>query len=315
MRIHGIYFGPIFDASGAEGFFGEGYAHHKFFRLLGLTFDGCAFVAKTTTLNARAGNMPMKKDGITPKERKPKCIKIYFRKAMMLNAVALSGPGAKALFEINRWQKRTMPFFLSFMSVENTAEARTAELEKFVDLFANYLPDFLAPVGLQINYSCPNVGLNPNELIDEVKTGISIASALDIPLMPKFNVLAPVKAVKEISEKLYCDAICISNTIPWGKLPERINWKKLFGFDISPLAKFGGGGLSGRPLFPLVVEWITEARKIGIKKPINAGGGILCANDVDTLHNAGASSIFIGSVVNLRPWRVKKIIDQAYEVF
>lgn len=315
MKIHSIDFGPIFDASGVEGFFGEGYAHHKFLRPLGLNFNGCTFVAKTTTLNARAGNMPMKEDGITPKEWKPKCIKIYFRKGIMLNAVGLSGPGARALFETNRWQKRNVPFFLSFMSVENTAEARIDELKKFISLFASYLPEFLAPVGLQINYSCPNVGLNPNELIEEVKAGLSIASALDIPLMPKFNVLAPIEAIKEISEESRCDAICFSNTIPWGKLPERINWKKLFGSDVSPLAEFGGGGLSGWPLFLLVVERMAEARKIGIKKPINAGAGIHCTKNVDVLHNAGASSVFIGSVVNLRPWRVKKIIDQAYQVF
>jgi len=315
MKCCGINFGPVLDASGAEGFFGEGYFHHDFLRMLGLNFNGSTFVSKTTTLNAREGNMPMKKDGITPKELKPKCIKVYFRKGMMLNAVGLSGPGAKALFETGRWQERISHFFISFMSVENTAEARLDELKKFVDLFANYLPRFLAPVGLQINYSCPNVGLNPNEITDEAKTGLSIASVLEIPLMPKFNILAPVKTIKEICEDFYCDAICISNTIPWGSLPGRINWKKLFGSDVSPLAEFGGGGLSGRPLLPLVVEWVAEARNIGIKKPINAGGGILCVEDVYALRKAGASSIFIGSVVNLRPWRVRKIIDRAYEVF
>ena len=133
--------------------------------------------------------------------------------------------------------------------------------------------------------------------------------------MPKFNILAPVCAVREISRDPHCDAICVSNTIPWGKLPERINWKKLFGSEISPLAEFGGGGLSGKPLLPLVAEWVRKARLCDVKKPINAGGGILSPDDLVPLRLAGASSVFIGSVATLRPWRVKKIIKKAYQLF
>jgi dihydroorotate dehydrogenase len=314
MRIRGIEYGPILDASGVQGFFGEGYCYHKYLKPIGLDFAGCTFVAKTTTLKARKGNMPME-DGIVPIEFFPRCVKVYFRKGIILNAVGLSGPGTKTLFEMKLWQARTEPFFISFMSVEESPEKRIAELQEFVDLFAKYLTEFRAPVGLQINYSCPNVGLDLSYLIDEVIAGLRIASVLNIPLMPKFSVLTPAAAVKRISDDHNCDALCISNTIPWGKLPERIDWKELFGSDISPLAEFGGGGLSGRPLLPLVVEWVRMARSIGITKPINAGGGILSANDLGRLHGAGANSVFIGSVATLRPWRVGGIIRRAYELF
>ena len=111
MRLREINFGPVLDGSGVEGFFGEGYWFHKFLRPLGLNFNGCAFVAKTATLKPRKGNMPLKDDGITPKELKPKCVKVKLFKGVALNAVGLSGPGAIALFEDGRWQKRTRPFF------------------------------------------------------------------------------------------------------------------------------------------------------------------------------------------------------------
>lgn len=315
MKLRGIDFGPVLDASGVQGFFGEGYWYHRFSKSLGLNFYGCTFVAKTTTLHARQGNMPMKKDGITPRELMPRCVKVYFRKGIMLNAVGLSGPGAKVLFQTGRWQTRTEPFFISFMSVEKSLEKRAAELEGFVGLFAKYLPGFSAPVGLQINFSCPNVGLDIDHLVDEARTGLKMASALGIPLMPKFNVLAPAEAIKEIADSPNCDAICVSNTIPWEKLPETINWKNLFGSDISPLVKLGGGGLSGRPLLPLVIDWVSRARKAGIKKPIHAGGGILAPNDLVLLYDAGASSVFIGSVATLRPWRVRPIIRKAHQLF
>ena len=107
------------------------------------------------------------------------------------------------------------------------------------------------------------------------------------------------------------DLLCISNTIPWGTMPDRINWKKLFGSATSPLEKFGGGGLSGAPLLPLVFEWVTNARAAGLTCPLNAGGGILAPNDAEALFDAGADSVFIGSMAILRPWRVRATIRHA----
>lgn len=327
MKLRGIEFGNVLGASGAQGFFGEGYWFHRFWKPFGLDFTGMTFVAKTTTLNGREGNMPMQEDGITPREFMPRCIFPNFSRVknipisirmflngLMLNAVSLSGPGAEPLLETGRWQDLTERFFISVMSVARTAEERILEIRSFVKKLAQYMPDFKSKFGLQINISCPNVGLNIDELVYEAETHLDIASELEVALMPKFNVLTPVTVAKQIAEHPSCDALCISNTIPWGKLPERINWKKLFGTDVSPLAEFGGGGLSSWPLLPLVEEWVREARKIGIIMPINAGGGMLAPRDVNTLARAGASSVFLGSIASLRPWRVKATIRYANQL-
>ena len=269
----------------------------------------------------------MEKDGVTPKEWLPECILPNFRPGtfwlsarmfymgIMLNAVGLSGPGARALFVDGRWQERTEPFFLSFMSVAKTPEERLSELREFITMLALYLHGFSARIGLQINYSCPNVGLDPSCLVKEVETGLEIAGRLGIPLMPKFNILVPVAVAREISKNPFCDAICVSNTVPWGKIPDKINWERLFGSEVSPLAKFGGGGLSGRPLLPLVKTWVRRARHCGIVKPISVGGGILSPRDLDYLRTIDASSVFLGSVATLRPWRVGRIIKEANELF
>lgn len=309
MKLDGIDFGPIWGASGVQGFFGEGYWYHKY--IPGLNFDGITFVAKTTTLEPRVGNMPLRQD-FSPREWKPKCMAVKPLKGVVLNSVGLSGPGAKRLFEMGLWQARKDPFFLSFMAVAVTRSGRKEELREFVNLFARHLPHFRGPVGLQINFSCPNVGINPTELIEEVEEFLKIAATLRIPLVPKFNILLPPRAAASIAQNQYCDAICISNTIPWGAIPEEIDWFELFGTLTSPLSTFGGGGLSGKPLLPLVANWIEKTRRVGLKKPINAGGGILKPQDVVRLHTEGASSVFVGSVVMLRPWNLKSIIRTAH---
>lgn len=306
MKLRGIDFGKVLGASGVQGFFGEGYSYHRLLRSFGLRFKLMTFVAKTTTLRPQRGNLPLQADGMTPKNWLPKCVIVKPCKGVVLNAIGLSGPGAKALFENERWQTRKEPFLISFMSVASSREERCQELIEFTALFRKNLPGFRAPVGLQINFSCPNVGLDPTQLTEEVLRALHIAGMLGIPLMPKFSVALPVEAAVKIAEHPCCDALCISNTVPWGQLSDEIDWKGLFGTDESPLKEFGGGGISGKPLLPLVEKWVRDARSLGLTKPINAGGGILSFPDAQQLFKAGANSIFIGSMALLRGWRVQR---------
>lgn len=316
MQLRGIDFRPVSNAAGAQGFFGEGYPYHRSWQLLGLTFKNCGLVAKTTTLDKRPGNMPLRDDGITPQEWQPKCIVVKPIAGVVLNAVGLSGPGTKALLEDARWQKRnSQPFFLSFMSVLGSGAERLAELKDFVRLLRPYLKDFRTPVGLEMNFSCPNAGIDPTSLVNEVGQALDAAAALGIPLQCKFNATVPAGPVCEACQHEACDAITMSNTIPWGKLPERIDWKRLFGTQVSPLAHLGGGGLSGWPLLPIVCDWIREARDDGFHKPIWACGGIDSRRAVDQAKKAGASGVQVGVVAILRPWRMKGIIQYANELF
>jgi dihydroorotate dehydrogenase len=311
MRLHGIEFGRVMDASGVRGFFGEGYRHHRPFAPFGLRFAGSTFVAKTTTLPPRAGNMALDARW-RPSRLMPDCIRVLPFKGAVLNAVGLSGPGAAALFADGRWQRREEPFFLSFAMVGASPRERLDELRGFVDLYNEHRGGFHAPTGLQINFSCPNAGSHA-AAADEIAYALSVAARLNIPLIPKFSVAMPVEAAAAVAKTPWCDAVCVSNTVPWGSLPEAIDWKGLFGTDRSPLARYGGGGLSGRPLLPLVAEWVGRARNAGLAKPLVAGGGILGPSDARALLAAGADAIFIGSIAILRPWRLAATIRAAAE--
>lgn len=315
MEILGIGFGPVWGASGIQGFFGESYPYHTLLSVLpGFNFTGMTFVAKTTTLEPRKGNMELAKNGISPKKLFPDCIKVKWFKGAALNSVGLSGPGAEELFDDWRWQRRTSPFMLSFMSVAAKPEQRIAEAKEFFTLLQARKYEFKGQFGLQINFSCPNVGLDPDELAKEVFAVLDMAGMLKIPIVPKFNTETPVELVAQIAKHENCHALCVSNTIPWNNIPKEYRLR-VFGSTTSPLTKYGGGGLSGEFLMRKTFSWVYNAKQAGIKIPINAGGGILKPQDIHDLKEAGADSIFLGSVAFLRPWRIKDLIETAHSVF
>ncbi|MFZ2187385.1 MAG: hypothetical protein WAV46_02030 [Candidatus Moraniibacteriota bacterium] len=326
---------PIWGMSGVQNFFGEGFPFHRICtQLFGkrFTFNGVLFVAKTTTLLSNKGNMPMREDGVTPKEFRPACIIIgpwQFLLGVLLNAVGLSGPGALSLLRRNIWQKMTQPFMISFMSIakgatdEDTVRIHLAEFQHFCVMLSEHRHQFLAQFFSQVNISCPNVkaGKKSDAIILKEGLGyleIQARSLPDVQIVFKINTLMQPEAAVKLSEHPQCAGVCVTNAFPWSTL----TWfQKALYFPLSiftgksPLDHLGGGGLSGRPLLKEVEVWVRKARQAGFKKHINAGGGILCANHVDRLKKAGADSVSIASVALLRPWRLRSIIARAYTVF
>jgi dihydroorotate dehydrogenase len=306
MKLRGIDFGHVLDASGARGWFGEGHLFHPF--IPGLNFEGSTFVAKTTTLNPNRGNANMRRDGLTARVFPQRAVKVNLREAAVMNAFGLPGPGLRVLLDQGRWQTRTAPFFLSFMAIAKSPEERLEEVRGFVRMLKPALPDFAAPIGLQVNFSCPNV--HADKYIEDFAAHLQEYQELGIPVMVKLSAAQEVDLALRIAAIDGCDGLCVSNSIPWGSFPNLIDWKRLFG-ERSPLEAFGGGGLSGAPIFPIVVDWVKKAVAAGLRKPLNAGGGITRASDVDVLVTAGARSIFVGSIAIVRGWRLQKTIQHA----
>lgn len=342
LKLQGVNFGSAFWSAGADGFIdGNEYWHHRLLKQLGVDFEKeeCTLITKTATIEARLdpenkkGNLAMKKGGIIPREFFPKCILPnfrpgnillsikMFREGFALNAVGLSGPGFEALLKTGQWQKKTRPFIISFMPVASTPEGRLLEVSTFAQLLMAELPNFKAKIAVELNLFCPNVKKVKFDLVGETKPFLKVLSPLGIPIIVKLSVMAPIEAALEISQDPNCGAIDISNTVHWDDLEEvGIDRKKLFGTDVSPLAEYGGGGLSGAPLFPLVIDYICKLRNAGCTKPIIAGGGILKASDVHYLcwtrpGMDSISGISIGTATMLRPRNVHGIIKMANDLF
>ncbi len=310
MKLRGIDFGQVLNASGARGFRGEGYWFHPFWRPFGLGYKGATLVSKTTTLLPRAGNMPL--DGLMPKKAFPDCILVKPNAGIVLNAVGLSGPGVAALVSSWRHELPSDPFVVSIMSVAPSAEERLSELQALVAVLELLVETHgREHIAIQVNLSCPNAGLDTSHLAREAEDVLDIVQRLGVVTMVKLNALVAPETALRMSMHPACDAVVMGNTIPWGQLADRIDWEGIFGRTTSPLAKYGGGGLSGAPLLPIVCDWIRAARKAGLYKPIVGGGGILSKADADLVFGAGADAVELGSVSILRPWRVQGIIRHA----
>ena len=132
----------------------------------------------------------MRKDGTTPREFKPKCIVVDFPKGFMLNAVGLSNFGARFYLDKGVWQSFTAPFMISFMAIgKKTRADRMWERKAFVREMKIRRPAFRAPIAIQENFSCPNVRHDLKELFEEVAEAAAIFAELDVPYIPKFNIL------------------------------------------------------------------------------------------------------------------------------
>lgn len=145
---------------------------------------------------------------------------------------------------------------------------------------------------------------------------LDVFSELGIPLVLKFSTETPVNLICNIAKHPACDAIIISNTIPW-KEGRDIKWNKLFGRKgVSPLAHYGGGGLSGAPCLPevrKVIGYLVIRR--GFDKPIIASGGISRPRDIDAVKKIGVRGVEVATAVTARPWLLRNLVEHAHEVF
>ena len=313
MKLRGIDFGKVLGASGVQGFFGEGYQYQDFLKAVGLLkMDGITFVAKTATLNYNKGNMPLRKD-LRPQKWLPSCIWVNIFQGTALNAVGLSNPGADALLQDGRWQRRSKPFMISFMAIGKTREERLQEAKLFVKLLKAYLSELKGRIAIQINFSCPNTGHDPKELIAEIKPTLDIFAELDVPLLVKVNPLVSDEEIMDIALHPACDGFCLFNTIPFGE-GDDVDWARLFP-DGSPLIGFGsGGGLSGTLLTSLTLKRIEGLYGVGMRKAMIAHS-MMSREDVLTAWRSGASAVAIGTVVPTRFWRVRSMVKAANEAF
>ena len=322
MKLRGVDYGRIFCAVGARGMFGEGYPFHRPWRFVfRVNLDKTTLATKTITMDRVEGNMPLRKDGLTPVEFEPGCIYVDFLSSLMHNAVGLSNFGVPFYLEQNRWQLQPDPFVITFKAISTTKVQRLEETRQFIKLLQRYLPFFRAPVALQFNFGCPNVKHESDDLLQEIGETLQEAAVLGIPLMVNFSVVAPPDLLVDVLTLDDCDALWLANTIEWGY--PGIDWEATYRSAKSPTVLRGytetngspcQGGYSGPLALPFAIERVMLVRAAGVDKPIVAGNGIRRPRDVKRLFNVGVDAVAYGSGYVVEPWNSRAVIRTARDV-
>jgi dihydroorotate dehydrogenase (NAD+) catalytic subunit len=246
-----------FDAIAARRAFGEA--------LLG-EFPFSAFVSKTITPEARAGNPPPR---------------IFETPAGMINSIGLPNKGLDGFLDQDLPLLAELPVPL-VVSVLGTSRAEFARL---VEGVAGR--DEVA--ALELNISCPNVesgliiGQQPQETLALLQ---GLRPLTTKPLIVKLtpNVAAPA-TVARAAEQGGADAVSLVNTLEAAAI------------DPATLRAWlgaGSGGLSGPAIRPYALRQVSEVAA-SVSLPVIGMGGIESGADALTFLAAGATAVAIGT--------------------
>jgi len=256
---------PVLTASGTFGY-GTELAPFLDLRRLG------GFVAKSLTLEPRAGNLPPR---------------IHETPAGMLNAIGLENVGVEAFVAE---KLPALPDGVPVVaSVFGTDPARYAEVCK-------RLTGVPKVAGLEINASCPHVksggiefGQDPRLLAGLVR---ECRRATSLPLMVKLSPnVTSIAEMARVAEAEGADALALINTLQ--ALDVDVETRR-------PVLRNVLGGLSGPAIRPVALRMVWQARQaVGI--PICGIGGIMTGEDAVKFLLCGATAVQVGTANYLDP--------------
>ncbi len=264
-------------ASGLLAFDGRGWAWEHPLRWIGaLRPDLFTVVTKTLTREPRPGNL---------RWSHPWSCARLLRDGSMVNAVGLTNPG------IGWWCREVGPRLDPRIPLVGSIYGDTRQLVEIAEMLND-----AGLVGLEVNVSCPNTG-NKMEEADAVVAGLSaLAETSHHPLICKLSV---VQDYVGIAGRLEGAVQALSfNSVPW---------KLAFPGQTSPLAKLGGGGVSGRAAQPYSWRAMAEIVESGCRIPVIASS-IMEYDDLARVRALGASAVSFGSIHMLTPWKPTAIV-------
>lgn len=264
-------------ASGALAFDGRGWPWEQPLRWLGLLDETVlTTVIKTLTLKPRRGNLRW----YNPHG----CIRLI--PGGTLNSVSLTNPG------LDWWCRTIGPRINSNVApVMGSILGEPAELAVMAARLNNF--DL---VGLEVNASCPNTGDDLLKNTDKSIESCEVVKAKTrFPIVLKLSVVHDVHSiVREVTGLVEAFSI---NSVPWSVV---------FPGKRSPLAKLGGGGVSGKVAQPFtwrLVKELVEMTDIPV-----IGPSVWGFEDIAALRALGAQAIAFGAVFLRYPWRPTRFI-------
>ncbi|MBI2345313.1 MAG: tRNA-dihydrouridine synthase [Deltaproteobacteria bacterium] len=260
-------------ASGALAFDGRGWPWEWPLRWIGLLDPLCfTIVTKTLTRHPRKGTLrwwnPFG------------CVR--FVSGGTVNAVGLTNPG------IDWWCRQVGPQIgASGLALVGSI---TDDDPETVGAMAAMLDPF--PLNaIEINASCPNTQAEMMRNAEFVVASVSaVKSATRHPIILKLSFQQEYVRIAKSCEGLV-EALAI-NSVPWAMV---------YGNRASPLARLGGGGVSGQAAQPQTWKMVQELAAATTIPVI--GPSVWEFADIEKLRQLGASAISFGAIFLRYPWR------------
>ncbi len=269
-------------ASGALAFDGRGWPWEWPLRWTGL-LDPSLFtiVVKTLTRHPRPGNLRWTHPWSVIKNLR----------GGVVNAIGLTNGGIEWWLEV---VAPTMPrHYHIIVSLEGNDPGETVDMV--------HLLKGQKIRGIELNLSCPNTESTSSRSTETMlQVCHTAAKASPFPVIAKLSYAHDYRTIVQGLKGSGIQAISI-NSIPWSVI---YPGKK------SPLAKFGGGGVSGKIAQPYTWEMIREIAKIS-KIPV-IGPSVWDYEDIQKIFDLGASAVSFGSIFVSHPWKPTAWIKQWY---
>lgn len=272
-------------ASGALAFDGRGWPWEWPLRWSGLLNPKLfTIVTKTLTRYPRRGNL---------RWFHPWSVVKKIKGDGWVNAIGLTNPG------IDCWVEKVAPRIPDDYQMIVSIEANEAQdVDEMIGMLNRQ-----EILGIELNLSCPNTASANNRTLDKTLAVCEVAAQKSRhPVIAKISYTHDYLALAQKLQGLgKIEAISI-NSIPWNIL---------YPDQTSPLARFGGGGISGKKIQPWTWKMVQEISQIP-KIPV-IGPSVWDYEDIDRIFRLGAKAVSFGSIFISYPWRPTSFVRRWQE--
>jgi len=220
--------------------------------------------------------------------------------AGMINAVGLQGPG------VPKWCETDLPE-LEKHGVTIVASIWGRTVEEYRQAAELLAPHAHCIAALEVNLSCPNLEGRGGIIAHDAEMSANVIAACAVTGVPMWAKLSPntdrLITIAESVVEAGAEALTLTNTL----LGMLLNTK-----TAQPVLGNGGGGVSGRAMFPVALRAVFDVRKALPHIPIVGVGGIASGNDAIAMMQAGAHAVQVGTASFARPDAAMKILNEMH---
>jgi len=220
--------------------------------------------------------------------------------AGMINAVGLQGPG------VPKWCETDLPE-LEKHGVTIVASIWGRTVEEYRQAAELLAPHAHRIAALEVNLSCPNLEGRGGIIAHDAEMSANVIAACAVTGVPMWAKLSPntdrLITIAESVVEAGAEALTLTNTL----LGMLLNTE-----TAQPVLGNGGGGVSGRAMFPVALRAVFDVRKALPQIPIVGVGGIASGNDAIAMMQAGAHAVQVGTASFARPDAAMKILNEMH---